>query len=111
MLRLARAAASELDDQRAERHRAHDLVRMTREDLVLRACQVVLGQRADLLEQPRALGVVEEAARQAPRTEHQARARLARQIALSRALSHARDDTALMRADRTRARQRVRAVA
>jgi hypothetical protein len=63
--RLPRAPAAELDEIAPLAGERRDLGGVRGQDLVLRAREVVLRQPADLLEQRRPDGVVEESARQA----------------------------------------------
>src|SRR5690606_6917503 len=70
---LAAAAGAELDDRARGTGERGDLVAVRLEDRDLGAREVVLGEPRDLLEQARALVVVEEVRRQPPRRRAQPR--------------------------------------
>ena len=82
--RLGRRAGAELHEQRARAGRADDLGGVRAQDGELGAGQVVLGQRADLLEQRRSLGVVEVATREAFARRGQAGTYVGREIGRQR---------------------------
>jgi hypothetical protein len=99
--RLRGAAAAEPRPGRSRAADGDDLAGVAHEDLLLRASEVVLRQRADLLEQQRAFAIVEPLARKRLGAGRQARSHVGGEILARGGLTCA-DEAQPRRYDRAR---------